>query len=59
MELKLELVAEKPAEGMDDDNVEGRRLGAASLDQALEFRAAVVGGRCPRFHIFGRDLPSA
>jgi hypothetical protein len=35
---------------MDHDNIEGRGLGRARLDHALEFRAAVVGCRGAGFH---------
>nr|WP_306770227.1 hypothetical protein [Mycobacterium sp. KBS0706] len=42
IELELELVPEEAREGVDDDDVEGRRLGARGIDKALELRAPVV-----------------
>jgi hypothetical protein len=38
------MVAEEAAEGVDDDDIEGRGFGGAGFDHALEFRAAVIGG---------------
>ena len=36
VELQLEMIAEEAAERVDDDDVEGRGLGRARLDHALE-----------------------
>ncbi len=49
IELQLEVVAEKPAERMNHDDIEGRGLGRSRLDHALELGAAVVGRRCAGF----------
>jgi hypothetical protein len=59
VKLKLEVIAEEPAEGMDHDNIEGRRLGRACLDHALKLGATVVGGRRPGLHIGLDELVAA
>ena len=50
VELQLEMIAEEAAERVDDDDVEGRGLGRARLDHALELGTAVVGGRRAGFN---------
>ncbi|MEZ5880856.1 MAG: hypothetical protein R3D35_09365 [Nitratireductor sp.] len=49
IELKLEVIAEEPAERMDHDHIERRGLAGARLDHALELGAAVIGRRCAGF----------
>jgi hypothetical protein len=44
VEFEFKMVAEEAAEGVDDDDIEGRGFGGAGFDHALEFGAAVVGG---------------
>jgi len=43
------VIAEEAAERMDHDHIEGRGLGRARLDHALELGAAVIGRRCTGF----------
>ena len=50
VELKLEVVAEKSAERVDDDDLERRGLGRPGLDHLLELGAAVVGRRRSRVY---------
>ncbi len=50
IELKLEVIAEEPAERMDHHNVEGRGFRRSGLDHALELGAAVIGRRCAGFN---------
>nr|WP_245416431.1 hypothetical protein [Pseudochrobactrum asaccharolyticum] len=49
MELKLEVIAEEPAERVDYNNIKWRGLRRSGLDHALKLGAAVVGGRCAGF----------
>jgi hypothetical protein len=51
VELKFEVIAEEAAERVDDDHIEGCRLGCPRLDHALELGPAVVGGGRSRFHV--------
>ncbi|MEI9992649.1 MAG: hypothetical protein WDM86_21780 [Rhizomicrobium sp.] len=51
VKFKLEVIAEEPAERMDDDDIEHRRLAGARFDHALEFGAAVVRGGCAGFNV--------
>jgi hypothetical protein len=44
VEFEFKMVTEEAAEGVDDDDIEGRGFGGAGFDHALEFGAAVVGG---------------
>ncbi|MCO5156632.1 MAG: hypothetical protein M9945_07725 [Aquamicrobium sp.] len=44
IELKLEVIAEEPAERMDHDDIERRGLAGPRLNHALELGAAVVRG---------------
>ena len=44
VELQLEMVAEEPAEGVDDHHVKGGRLGSAGLHHLLKLRATVIRG---------------
>ena len=45
VEFQLEMIAEEAAEGMDHHHIEGRGFRRARFDHALEFGAAVIGGR--------------
>jgi len=51
VELKLEMVAEEPAERVNHYHVERRGFRRARLDHPLELRAAVVSGGCAWLHI--------
>jgi hypothetical protein len=53
------MVAEEPAERMNDHNVERRRLGCPGFDHALELGTAVIGCRCARFDISLDELVAA
>jgi hypothetical protein len=44
------VIAEEPAERVNDNHVERRGLAGPSLDHPLELGAAVVGGRRARLH---------
>ena len=59
VELQFEVVTEKAAERMDDDDVERRGLARTRLDHALELGSAVIGGRCARLHIGLDELIAA
>ena len=59
VELKLKLVAEEAAEAVDDDDIEGRRLGRSRIDHALELGPPIVGRRHAGLDMLGDDLPAA
>jgi len=50
VELKLEVIAEKPAERMDHHDLERRGLCGSGLDHLLELWAAIIGGGRARVH---------
>ena len=51
VELKLEMVAEEPAERVDDDDIEGSGLRRAGLHHPLELRTPIVRRRRARLDI--------
>jgi len=59
VELKLEMIAEKAAERVNNNHVERSRLGRPCFDHTLELKAAVVGGGCARLHIGFDELVAA
>nr|WP_235204134.1 hypothetical protein [Bordetella bronchiseptica] len=59
VEFHLEMIAEEAREAMHHDNIEGRGLGRASFDHALELGALVVGGGCARLDIRLNELVAA
>lgn len=59
MQLQREMIPGKPTEGMDDDNIEGCAASRCHIEQALRFRAAVVGAARTGFDEFNNGVPAA
>ncbi len=59
VKFQLEVIAEEPAERMDDHHVERRGLRRARLDHALELGAPVISRRRAGLHIGFDELVAA
>ena len=53
------MIARKPAEGMDDNDIERRAARGRHVEQALQFRAAVVRAARAGLDEFDGDIPAA
>ena len=59
MHLQREMIPGKPAEGMDENDIERRAAGGRHVEQALQFRAAVVRAAHAGLDEFYGDIPAA
>jgi hypothetical protein len=53
------MIPGKPAEGVDDDDIEGRAARSSHVEQALQFRSAVVRAAHAGRDEFYSDIPAA
>jgi hypothetical protein len=59
LEFEREMIARKASERMNDNDVERRRFGQGHVEQALEFRPAVIHAACVRLDELNRNIPTA
>ena len=59
MHLQREMIPGKPAEGMDENDIERRAARGCHVEQALQFRAAVVRAAHAGLDEFYGDIPAA
>ena len=59
MHLQREMIPRKPAEGMDENDIERRAAPGCHVEQALQFRAAVIRAAHTGLNEFNRNIPAA
>ena len=59
MVFEREMIAGEAAEGMDDDDLEGRAVRRRHIEQPLQFGAAIVRAARAGFDEFNGDIQAA
>jgi hypothetical protein len=58
LKFQSEVIARETAEGMNDNDVEGRRFGGRHVEHSLKLRPAVIHTARSRFDELDRDIPT-